>query len=111
MYAKDDSPAFLQQSSYLIDKAAFLEEGDWGAEGERGQWPIQRAGGAARNEQATGREHATIEYRGTHLSPEKRGLAKPHVNHKAQSGFLRRGARGEPIFLLKEGFPHEKNKP
>ena len=63
MYAKDDSPAFLQQSSYLIDKAAFLEEGDWGAEGERGQWPIQRAGGAARNEQATGREHATIECR------------------------------------------------
>ena len=34
-----------------------------GAAGERGQWPIQRTGGAARNEQATGREHATIECR------------------------------------------------
>ena len=63
-------------------KAAFFEEG--GAEGKRGRRPIQRAEGAARNEQATEREHATIECRGL-LSPERRFLPQKTFSFPSQN--------------------------
>ena len=42
-----------------------------GTGGERSQWLIQRTGGAARNKQATDREHATIERREPSFSRKK----------------------------------------
>ena len=95
-------PLYYGLNDLLAQKAAFLEEGGWSAEGERGQWPIQRAEGAARNEQATDREHATIECRGNLLSPERRflpqktlaSLKSPPIRPAARA--LSRLRRGRP---------------
>ena len=55
--------AFPMKNAGRSPAKRLSSEGGRGTGGERGQWPIQRTGGAARNEQATGREHATIECR------------------------------------------------